>query len=43
MIDQELGTGIMDMARIIPNIRKVVAPVINTAFYLQQSEYSVNL
>ena len=31
------------MTRIITNIRKVIAPFINTVFYLQQSECSVNL
>ena len=35
MIAQELGAEIKDMTRIIPNIRKVIAPVINTSFYLQ--------
>ena len=43
MIARELGTGIMDMSRIIPNIRKIIALVINASFDLQQSECSINL
>ena len=43
IIAQELGAEIKDMTRIIPNIRKVIAPVINASFYLQQAECSVNL
>ena len=43
MITQELSAGIMDIERIIPNIRKIIAPFINTASDLRQSECTVNL
>ena len=32
MVTYELGTGITGMTRIIPNIIKLIAPIINTAF-----------
>ena len=39
----ELGSGICGIATIITNIRKVIAPAIDTAYHLQDSEGDVNL
>ena len=43
MITQELGAGICDISIISPNIRKMIAPVIDTVLDFQESECSVNL
>ena len=39
---QELGAGICGSSRMTPNIKKIIAPIIDTAYDLQDSEFSVN-
>ena len=43
MVAKELGTGICGISIIIPDIRKVIAPVIDTTFDLKEPECSDNL
>ena len=43
MVSYELGTGITGMTVIIPNITKLIAPVMNTAFALKEEKVDVNL
>jgi len=43
MASQELGAGIDGVARIIPNIRKLIAPVINVANKIQDRDEDINL
>ena len=41
-ISYELGTGITGMTVIIPNTTKLIAPIINSAFALQEEKVDVN-
>ena len=43
MVTYELGTSITGMNRIIPNITKLIAPIINTDFALQEEKGDANL
>ena len=43
MISYELGTGTTGMIKIIPNVRKLIAPIINTAFDFREEKVDVNL
>jgi len=43
MVAKELGAGIDGIAKIIPNIRKLIAPVINVAHHEQVKKGDINL
>ena len=43
MVTYELGIRITGMTRITPNITKLIAPIINTAFALQKEKGDISL
>ena len=43
MVSNELSAGLIGMFRIIPNIRTLITPIMNTTFSLQEEKIDVDL